>query len=133
MRRKWLKFHLYNMKEPVKKIWRTVEINVAGQAPGRVATQIAKTLMGKHRADYAPQEIGGDSVKVTHVRELKIAKRQLESKLYKRHSGYPGGLHESLMKDVWAKNPAEIIKKAVKRMLPVNRLRDVRMKRLTIE
>ena len=111
----------------------TIKVNAAGRALGRVATEVSKILMGKHRADYSPEEIGGDSVIVLNVKEITIPKSKMESKLYRRHSGYPGGLKEALMKDMWAKDPVTVMKLAVKRMLPANRLRDKRMKRLTVE
>lgn len=117
----------------IKKVWKTVEVNAANRTLGRVATEVARILIGKHRPDYSPEEIGGDTVKVFRVKDIAVPKSKMESKLYRHHSGYPGGLKTSLMKDVWAKSPAMVLKIAVRRMLPDNRLRDRRMKRLNIE
>lgn len=117
----------------VKKVWTTIELDAEGKAPGRFASEIARILIGKHRADYAPNGMGGDSVRVKNVRTLKISKKQMETKVYTRHSGYPGGLRTRLMKDVLLRDYRETLRTAVDRMLPKNRLRALRMKRLTIE
>lgn len=114
-------------------VWKTITIDATGQVPGRLAATIAHTLMGKHRADYAPNRLAGDSVCVRNVPAMKLDARRMENKEYRRHSGYPGGMSIRLMKDVFAKNPGDVLRKAVLRMLPNNRLRTARMKRLIIE
>lgn len=100
---------------------------------GRVATAIAQTLMGKHKPIYNPTIDSGDYVVVSNCNYLNITGRKMDQKLYRRHSGRPGNLHEVLMKDMMAnKGGAALLKQAVSKMLPKNRLRKFRMERLKI-
>lgn len=104
-------------------------IDATDQTPGRVATQVAHLLMGKYKADYQPHVDSEDTVTVTNVEKMKMAKSRLEKKVYYRHSGYPGGLKTTLAKDM---KKSVILWKAVHNMLPKNKLRAKRIKRLTI-
>lgn len=109
------------------------EIDAEGQAPGRIATQIAMMLRGKNKPDFAPHIDGGDFVTVINASKLKFTGRKLVQKDYFHHTMYPGGLRRTPMKKVFEKDPGEVIRRAVYGMLPKNRLRNEMMKRLIIK
>ena len=111
---------------------KTVELDAAGKPVGRLAGQIARLLMGKHKATYTPNVDGGDLVRVTNASKLVFTGNKLEQKRYFRFSGYPGGMKATAAKDVMAKDPGRILKAAVDRMLPKNTFRSRRLKRLTV-
>lgn len=110
----------------------TKTIDASGQSIGRLASEIAKILQGKHKATYRPNIDMGDFVEVRHAAQVKVTGNKLSGKTYYRYSGYPGGLKRTVLKDVFAKDPGEALRRAVRNMLPKNRLRDGRMKRLTV-
>jgi len=110
-----------------------VEIDAAGQAPGRLATKIAIILMGKDKATYQPHIDSGDFIIILNAKDAKFTGKKLDQKVYYRHSMYPGGLKETLAKKMMAEKPEEVIKLAVKNMLPKNKLRNERMKRLSFK
>ncbi len=114
----------------VKRNW--LLIDAKGKVLGRLATEIATKLMGKHKAVYSPHMDNGDYIVVINAREIKVTGRKEEQKKYYRHSGYPGGFKEVSYKEMKEKHPTRILELAVKRMLPDNRLRDKRMTRLFI-
>ncbi|CAG8465208.1 4203_t:CDS:10 [Ambispora gerdemannii] len=99
---------------------------------GRMSTNIAITLMGKHKPIFDPASDCGDYVVVVNAKEIKVTGRKAEQKLYRHHTGYPGGLKEIPYKRMMETKPTEIIRKAVSGMLPKNRLRNVRLGRLFI-
>ncbi|CAG8616601.1 15175_t:CDS:2, partial [Acaulospora colombiana] len=99
---------------------------------GRMAVNIATTLMGKHKPIYDPASDCGDYVVVINAREVVVTGKKEDQKLYRHHTGYPGGLKTINYKRLMEKDPAEIIRKAVSGMLPKNRLREVRLERLKI-
>ena len=105
-------------------------INAQNQVLGRLATEIAKVLLGKDKADYAPNKITGTAVKVVNVNELAVSGSKMENKDYFKHTGYTGHLRATKMKHF---SKAELLKKAVWNMLPKNKLRKERFKLLTIE
>lgn len=106
----------------------------AAEAPtlGRLSAKIATLLTGKAKPTYTPHTDGGDYVVVINADQVKVTGNKEEDKMYYRHSGFPGGLKEASLKELRAKNPTMIIEKAVYGMLPTNKLRDDRMKRLKI-
>jgi len=108
----------------------TQTIDAKGKVLGRLATQIATYLQGKHKPTYRPHEDCGDYVVIDNPGQIKITGRKEETKKYYRHSGYPGGLKEDSVAELLEKNPGEIIKRAVWNMLPKNKLRAPRIKRL---
>lgn len=108
------------------------KVDAAGQVLGRMATDIATHLIGKYKADYQPHIDSGDEVIVENIKDVKVTGKKLEQKKYYRHSLHPGGLKEEVMGEVFEKDPAEVLRKAVARMLPKNKLRNDRMKRLKI-
>jgi large subunit ribosomal protein L13 len=115
---------------PCQVLWHFVD---ASSAPvGRVANRIATLLQGKHKPIFHPAADCGDFVVVKNAGKLVLTGRKAEDKEYIRHTGYPDGLRITNVKTFLAKNPAEIIKRAVNGMLPKNRLRVQRMERLKI-
>lgn len=99
---------------------------------GRLATDIAMKLMGKHKPDYSPHMDNGDNVVVINAKEIIVTGKKAEQKKYYSHSGYPGGFKEVSYKQMQVTHPERILQLAVKRMLPENRLRDKRMARFFI-
>ncbi|MBI1908079.1 50S ribosomal protein L13 [Candidatus Uhrbacteria bacterium] len=111
---------------------KTVTIDATGKVLGRLATSIAMNLMGKTSAAYVPNVDAGNAVVVTNVAGMKVTGKKYEQKEYFRHSGWPGGIHKKTMREMWEKDPAEVLRAAVSRMLPKNKHRTNRLKRLTI-
>ncbi len=107
-------------------------IDATGQTLGRLATQIAVLLMGKHKKTYTPHMDCGDFVVVTNAGKVKLTGNKLEQKVYFSHSGYAKGAKETPVKRVLEKNPTRVLELAVKRMLDENKLRAPRMKRLRL-
>lgn len=110
----------------------TKTIDATGKTPGRLATQIATILIGKDKASYMPNVDAGDTVEVSNASKMKVTGKKLDQKTYYAHTGGPRGLSATLMKTVWAKDPADVLRRAVDRMLPKNRHRSNRLKRLKI-
>ena len=105
----------------------------AAEAPlGRTATLVATLLTGKGKPQFTQHIDTGDFVVVINAGNLQVTGQKMTDKMYYRHSGYPGGLHEASLKDVMAKNPERAVYEAVRGMLPVNKLRDGRLQRLKI-
>ena len=105
-------------------------IDATGKVLGRLATEIAVLLRGKHKPDFVPYKDMGDFVVVKNVDKIKVTGKKIEKKKYYRHSGYLGGLKEIPLKKLFEKNPAEVLRKAVWGMLPSNKLRPEQIKRL---
>lgn len=99
---------------------------------GRVATQIATLLTGKGKPMFTHHIDVGDFVIVINSDNLVVTGKKLEDKMYYKHSGFPGGLRETQLKDKMANDSTDVIFKAVRGMLPVNKLRDARLARLKI-
>jgi large subunit ribosomal protein L13 len=99
---------------------------------GRLATQIAVLLRGKHKPTFAPHMDSGDFVVVTNCEKIVVTGRKAEQKVYRRHSGYPGGLKTVRYKDMLARHPERILRFAVKGMLPKGRLGRQQIKKLKI-
>ncbi|KKU91171.1 MAG: hypothetical protein UY23_C0003G0009 [Candidatus Jorgensenbacteria bacterium GW2011_GWA1_48_11] len=108
-------------------------IDAKHKSLGRVASEIAVILQGKKNPDYEGRLAGKDSVRVKNVKSIALTGRKKVQKQYYRHSGPLGHLKVRKFGDVFAKNPAWVLRHAVNLMLPKNRLRKPRMKRLTIE
>jgi large subunit ribosomal protein L13 len=114
----------------VKRAWLLVD---ASEAPlGRLATQIATYLTGKHKAMFTPHIDCGDFVVVINAAKVPVTGDKLEAKKYYHYSGYPSGLKETTLKAQLAKDPSKVIQAAVKGMLPKNKLANERLKRLKI-
>ena len=110
-----------------------VKVDAADQPVGRIATKVATLLQGKHKPTYLPHVENGDYVTIENGHLAALSGRKWKQKTYRWHSGFPGGLHERNAHDMYKRNgPEEILRRAVRGMLPKNKLRDRRMKRLTI-
>ena len=107
-------------------------IDAEGKALGRLAAFIARFLMGKNKADYTPHVDSGASIIVVNAEKVKVTGQKYFQKNYKRYSGYPGGLKLTSYKDMFAKRPQEVIRHAVRGMLPKNKFQDRRIARLKI-
>lgn len=114
----------------VERVW--YEIDARDTSLGRLSTEIAVILTGKNKPMFTKHIDCGDFVIVLNADQLKVTGQKLEDKKYYRHSGYPGALKEASLKEVMAKDSTKAIEKAVKGMLPVNKLRDERLKRLKV-
>lgn len=109
-------------------------IDAKGRALGRVASEAAKLLRGKDETGFRPYKLPEAGVKIINAGELKIDPKKRAEKIYLRYTGYPGGQRAATLNDVLVKKgPDEAIRRAVRGMLPPNRLRAVMLKRLKIE
>ncbi len=107
-------------------------IDANGQILGRLASRIAILLQGKRNTNYVPNEDRGDAVEVTNIKGIIITGKKATQKEYKHFSGYPGGLKSKKYSELFKENPKEVLRLAVHRMLPKNRLRATMIKRLKI-
>lgn len=112
---------------------KTIEIDAAGLAVGRVSTRIAMILRGKHKATFEPRLDEGDAVVVTNASKVKFTGNKLVQKDYYKHTNHPGGLRTVSMKKVFETDPTDVIRRAVYGMVSKNKFRDEMMKRLTIK
>ena len=104
----------------VKRDWFIVD--ASEKVLGRLATEIARRLRGKHKAEYTPHVDTGDYIIVTNAEKVVVTGRKFKEKIYYNHSGFPGGIKSMTFDKLQAKNPARIIERAVKGMLPKNPL-----------
>jgi len=109
------------------------KLDAEGMSVGRLSTKIAILLRGKNKAEFQPHMDLGDIVEVLNASKLKFTGNKLDQNQYHHYSGYLGGLKSKKLGDVFAKDPGEVIRRAVKQMLPDNRLRNGMMKRLIIK
>ena len=93
-------------------------MNAEGKVLGRLASQVARVLRGKHKPTFSPHVDTGDFVVVVNARKVTLTGRKLKDKKYYHHTGYPGGIREARAEKVLARKPAEMIRTAVKGMLP---------------
>jgi large subunit ribosomal protein L13 len=115
-----------------KTVRKTHEIDAAGKVVGRLATHIATLLMGKHKASHVPHADDGDVVRVTNAGKIVLTGKKWEQKMHYRSANHPSGITATPMSRLREKNPGEILRHAVKYMLPKNRTQALRMKRLII-
>ncbi|KTD44175.1 50S ribosomal protein L13 [Legionella parisiensis] len=104
----------------VKRDWLVVD--ASDKVLGRLATEIARRLRGKHKAEYTPHVDTGDYIVVTNAEKVIVTGRKFTNKMYYRHTGYPGGIKSDSFQKLQARNPVRIIELAVKGMLPKNPL-----------
>lgn len=117
-------------KEDIKRQWYLVDAK--DKILGRLASKVAVVLRGKHKPIFTPHLDTGDGVIVINAAKIKVTGRKLKQKVYRRYSGYPGGLKEVPLEVMLEKNPANVLKLAVKRMLPSGPLgRDI-LKKLKV-
>jgi large subunit ribosomal protein L13 len=107
-------------------------IDAGEQVLGRVASATARLLQGKHKAIYTPSMDTGDHVVIVNAAKVKLTGRKEEQKLYRRHSGYEGGLREERAKDVRRQNPVRLMEEAVRGMLPKTKMGDAMYRKLKV-
>lgn len=107
-------------------------VDAQGQVVGRLASQIAQVLMGKDKPTYSPNKDDGDVVVVVNASKVEFTGNKWRDKLYRWHTGYPGGLKERSAQDQMARKPDDIIRRAVLGMLPKNKLRRAMNRKLII-
>ncbi len=107
-------------KATVQKDW--VVVDAENQILGRLCSEIAKIIRGKHKASYTPHVDCGDQVIVINAEKIRLTGKKMTDKVYIRHTGYPGGQRFATPREVLTKNPRGVVESAVKGMLPKNRL-----------
>lgn len=107
-------------------------IDASSMPLGKLAVIIADKLMGKSKVTYTPHTDNGDYVIVINAKNIKVTGNKMTEKMYRHHSGYPGGLRELKLEEVLEKDPSRVITSAVKGMLPKNKLSAERLKRLRV-
>ena len=107
-------------------------VDAEGKTLGRLATQIADTLRGKRKPQYTPHVDTGDFVIVVNAEKIQVTGNKLDQKRYYRHSGYPGGLRSRTLREQLERRPTEVLRKAVKGMLPRNKLGRAQLTKLKI-
>jgi len=114
----------------VQREWRVVDAD--GATLGRLATQVAAILRGKHHATFTPSMDTGDPVIIVNASKIRVTGKKLQDKLYVRHSGYPGGFRSETLERLLERRPEEVIRRAVRGMLPQNRLGEQMMRKLHV-
>jgi large subunit ribosomal protein L13 len=114
----------------VERQWYVVDAE--GQTLGRLATEIARILRGKNKPQYTPHVDTGDFVVVVNAEKVVVTGRKAEQKVYRRHSGYPGGLKTTTYEQMLERRPTEILRRAVKGMMPKTRLARQQLRKLKI-
>ncbi|MFA4984070.1 MAG: 50S ribosomal protein L13 [Candidatus Omnitrophota bacterium] len=117
-------------KDALKHNWYLVDAK--GKILGRLASRVAAVLRGKHKPEFSPHMDTGDSVIVINAAGIKVTGRKMKQKIYRRYSGYPGGLREVPLEDMLKKNPVRVIRLAVERMLPHGALASDLIKKLRV-
>lgn len=107
-------------KNTVTKEW--VLVNAENQTLGRLASEVAKLLRGKHKPNFTPHVDCGDNVVVINAEKIRLTGNKWDAKQYIRHSGYPGGQSSLTAKELMSKKPTAMVEKAIKGMLPKNKL-----------
>jgi large subunit ribosomal protein L13 len=107
-------------------------VDAEGQILGRLATRIADQLRGKNKPHYTPHVDTGDFVIVVNAERIQVTGKKLDEKLVRWHSGYPGGLKQRTLREQLERRPTEVIRKAVKGMLPRNRLAAAQLSKLKV-
>lgn len=123
-------FHLTSEEAKAQRKWYLVD--ATGKILGRLASEIAKILRGKHKPLYSPHLDVGDFVVVVNAEKVRLTGRKWQRKLYYRHSGYPGGLKVETAEQLRQRKPEELIRHAVWGMLPKNRLGRKLLKKLKV-
>ena len=106
--------------ETVQRSWYVIDAE--GQTLGRLATEVARRLRGKHKTEYTPHVDTGDYIVVVNAEKVRVTGRKASDKTYYRHTGHPGGLKEATFTQMIERSPEKVIERAVKGMLPRNSL-----------
>ena len=107
-------------------------VDATGQTVGRLATRVASVLRGKHKPTYTPFIDMGDHVVIVNAEKVVFKGNKLEEKMYRHHTGYPGGLKETTARDMMARHPERVLEQAIKGMLPKNKLGRAMAKKLKV-
>ena len=107
-------------------------VDATDKVLGRLASEVAARLRGKHKPEYTPHVDTGDFIIITNVEKLRVTGDKAEQKMYYRHSGYPGGLYETNFNKLQAKHPERVLEKAVKGMLPKGPLGYAMIKKMKV-
>lgn len=107
-------------------------VDATNQSLGRLASRVAIFLRGKHLPTYKPNTLPQVEVKIKNLNKVKFTGNKFKNKIYYRYSGYHSGIKSRTLEERWGKNPAEVLKYSVYRMLPVNKTRDKIIKNLKI-
>jgi large subunit ribosomal protein L13 len=121
---------VYLNKETVKKDWLIVDAE--NEVLGRLSSKLAYLLRGKHKTGYTPHVDCGDNIIVINAEKVKLTGKKMTDKVYKRHTGYPGGERFATPKELLTRKPTFIIERAVKKMLPTTRLSDAIIRNLHV-
>ena len=124
-----LKFHQTRVGD-LKPEWHVIDAD--GKTLGRLSSEIAVLLQGKHKPEYVPYLNTGDFVVVINAEKVRVTGKKLQQKMYYRHSGYPGGLRERTLAEVLERTPTRVIEHAVKGMLPKSAIGRRMMSRLKL-
>ena len=116
--------------QQVERKWYVVDAE--GQTLGRLASELARILRGKNKPQYTPHVDTGDFVIVVNADRINVSGRKAEQKVYRRHTGYPGGLRETSYEQMLDRKPTEVLRKAVYGMMPKTRLARQQFKKLKI-
>ena len=116
--------------EDLQRDWHVVDAD--GKVLGRLASEVAKILRGKHKPTFAPYIDGGDHVVVVNADKVVLTGNKATQKLVHRHSGYPGGLHSEKYGDLLARRPADAVRRTIRGMLPHNRLGRAQLRKLKV-
>ncbi len=114
----------------VERQWHVIDAE--GQVLGRISTEAARLLQGKHKAVYTPYIDTGDHVVIVNAAKVRLTGRKEEQKLYRYHSGYEGGLREERAKDLRQKNPVRMVEEAVRGMLPKTKMGEAMWRKLKV-
>jgi large subunit ribosomal protein L13 len=107
-------------------------VDAAGERLGTLAVRIARALSGKHKPTWTPHIDDGDNVIVINAEKIELGGKKWDDKVYHSHSGFPGGLRTQTAREIHTKHPERLIERAVRGMLPTNRMRDVQLTRLRV-
>lgn len=124
------KYTFMQRKEDVTREW--LHYDAEGLVLGRLATEVAKKLMGKDKVTFTPHVDGGDYVIVTNIDKIAVTGKKMTDKIYYNHSGFPGGIRARKLGEILEKKPEELLMLAVKRMLPKNKLGRQQLTRLRV-
>lgn len=108
------------------------KIDATNKILGRLATEVAILLRGKNDPRYHPTRVSGNKVTVYNTDKMRVTGKKMTQKLYRRHSGYIGGLREEKLRDLMARDSRRVLRNAVMGMLPKNRMRDILIKNLIL-
>jgi len=114
----------------IERAWHVIDAE--GKTLGRMASEIAQLLKGKHKVIYAPHMDTGDYVVVVNAAKLELTSKHLDSKFYYRHSGYPGGFRKVALRENMRVRPTWVVEEAVRGMLPRNRLGNAMLRKLKV-